>query len=569
MQRREFIQTLGAAAPAAIGTRAAELAAVGPAGAMVRPSEEPRVFLYDDGRHAAPLYQFAPPLKPADLMFTVDQLVGSGVDTLVYFAGLEGGVALYDSRVAQRWGDNVTRWTHPVFYRAARHIHKLIAEGHDPLKLLCDRCHEKGLWFIASNYLTLLGGKRTADGGMGRKSDFVYEHPQFQVGPDDDPRAKGVTSYRFSFLHEAFRMERFKVFHELLLRYETDGIELNLAEFAPYCTFRQIGQLAPVLTEWLRALRDTARKAEESQGRRKRIYVRIPAHPDAWKLLGYDVPTWVREKLVDGLMCLPGLMESPMDQGVDLSGAVHLTEQAACRVIAAFSDLLGRQLERAATQPMIWAAAANAYHGGANGFAIVDYHWTPNGWPWTNDDYKTLRLLGHPDLLATADKIYRARSALRRPELWDDWLPGVPLALPQPLEESKPVAVGLKIADDLKLRGAEGTVQSVHLRVRLTNLEPSLNDVRIELNGQLLPDSIRRLGDLTYRLYRLGAINPYGFVYDFQLPGELYPKIGDNNVKVTLLKHDPNIDTRIELYDVDCAVNYRMHRHFQQPPIDY
>ena len=60
-------------------------------------------------------------------------------------------------------------------------------------------------------------------------------------------------------------------------------------------------------------------------------------------------------------------------------------------MIAGFSDLLGRQLERAATQPMIWAAASNAYARGADGFAIVEYHWTPNGWPWTSEEYETLR----------------------------------------------------------------------------------------------------------------------------------------------------------------------------------
>ena len=65
------------------------------------------------GAHAAPLYQFAPPLTPEGFLATVDQLVGSGFDTLVYFAGLEGGVALYDSQVSQKWGDNVDTWKQP------------------------------------------------------------------------------------------------------------------------------------------------------------------------------------------------------------------------------------------------------------------------------------------------------------------------------------------------------------------------------------------------------------------------------------------------------------------------
>ena len=333
MQRRKFLQTIGGAAPAALAGSTASLGATGGANRLRHGTEEPRVFLFDDGRHAGPLYQFAPPLKPEDHTYTVDQLVGSGVDTLVYFAGLEGGVALYDSRVAQKWGDNVTRWSHPVFYRAARHIHHLIDEGYDPLELLCTRCHEKGIWFIASNWVTLLGGERAVDGGAGRKSDFVYEHPQFQVGPDRDPRAEHVPAARFSFLHEGFRRERLAVFEELLTRYETDGVELNLADFVPYCRFDQVSKLAPQLTAWLGKLRKAARKAEQAQSRRKRIYVRIPASADAWKALGYEVPAWVAEELVDGLVCLPGLMEGSMDQAPDLSHAVELCREAPCRVL--------------------------------------------------------------------------------------------------------------------------------------------------------------------------------------------------------------------------------------------
>ena len=373
---------------------------------------EPRVFMYDDGRHAACLYQFEPPITPSDLTFNVDQLVDSGVDTLVYWSGLEGGVVLYDSKVAPKWGDNVKRWTHPVWYRASRNIQQLIDAGHDPLKILCERCHKKGIWFIASDWVNLSGGDRETYGGQGRKSDFVYDNPQFQVGSEDDPRAKLVQPTRFNFLHSEVRYYRFQIFEELLARYSTDGIELNLAMDIPLCKFSQTAQLAPVLTEWIRKLRAVADQSEEAQGRRKRIYARIPAQPEAWKLLGYDIPTWVNERLVDGLICLPSELEAPIDQHADFSSVLQLTQGTDCRVLIGFSNLLGRQSEQYATQPMIWAAAANAYDQGADGFGLAVHHWSPNGWPWVENEYKTLRLIGHSEMLATADKLYRARSQM-------------------------------------------------------------------------------------------------------------------------------------------------------------
>ena len=531
--------------------------------------DEPRVFMFDDGRHAASLYQFEPPLEPSDFTYNVDQLADSGVDTLIYFAVLEGGVTMYNSRVAQKWGDNVVKWTHTVWYRAGRNIHQLIAEGYDPLKLLCDRCHEKGIWFIPSNPVTLSGGNRATDGGLGRKSDFVYEHPEFQVGEETDPRASDASTTRFSFLHPEVREDRFQVSKELLARYETDGIELNMTDFVPFCRFDEVDELAPIMTQWIRDLRAVGRHAEADQGRRKRIYARIPAHPDAWRALGYDVPLWVSEGLVDGLICQPGLTQGPVDQDPDLSGAVALVSGTQCRVLASFQNVLGRQLKQYATPPMIWAAAANAYAQGADGFGIGDAHWTPNGWPWTHDEYQTLRLLGHPEMLATADKLYRIRSETRGVTKGVGWAPGVTPSLPQTLVEGEPVEVRLRISDELEKWGALGRVESVQLRIRMIGIEPTLNDVQIELNGQPLPDSMLDIEDLNYRLISTGAVGPYGQVYKYQLPPAYYPKLGHNAVHITLVKRDPNIENPFEVYDVDCDIRYRFHRHFGREPIDY
>lgn len=565
MKRRRFFQMLGSTAPIAAVTGAAGAV---PESTPAVQSNEPRVFVSDDGRHASPLYQFAPTLEPDDHTVVLDQLVGSGVDTLIYFAGLEGGVALYDSRVAQKWGDNVQRWKHPVWYRAARHVQQMVADGYDPLKLLCDRSHEKGVWLIAGNWVGLEGGDRAVDEGFGRKSDFVFDNPGFQVGKENDPRAEHLNPARFSFLYNEVREERFGVFEELLSRYETDGVELNLVDFAPFCLFSQVDRLSPILTEWLGRLRVAARRAEESQGRRKRIYVRIPSQPEAWQVLGYDVAAWVADELVDGLICLPAMMEDPMDQAPDLSAVVRLTRNTDCRVLAALNDTLDRQFERYATAPMTWAAAANAYDQGADGFGISNYHHSPNGWPWTAEEYEKFRLLGHPDMLATADKLYRARS-MPRGSSRGYWLPGVMPLLPQKLEKQKPVEVQLRMADDLPRWEALGRVASVRLRVRLTDIEPSLNEVHIELNGRTLPDRMLKLTDLTYRLYELGAINPYGYVYEYELPADWYPQRGNNTVRITLVRSDPKIEFDFQVVDVDCAISYRVHRHFERSPVDY
>ena len=576
MQRREFIQTVGATAPIALAGESADARTVDSTAVPGRLADGPRVFFYDDGRHASPLYQFAPPLSPQDYVFTVDQLVGSGIDTLFYSAGLEGGVVQYDSRVAQKWGDNVDVWTHEIFYRASRNLHQIIADGHDPMQLLCDRCHATGLWFIPTAPVCILGTDRAKWGGFGRTSDFAYR-TELQVGSDSDPQAKNLgrffQSYRLNFLNPEVRQERFRIFEELLTRYESDGVELDLSldnEFGPFCRFPEVDQLAPVLTKWIADLAAVARKAEQTQERRKQILIRIPAQTSTvWQSLGFEVEKWVLQELVDGLVCLS--TNRPMlDQDLNLTAAVELTRGTRCQVLAGFEgEPLGRSREHNATPSMIRAAAANAYNRGADGFGLCGGMWAPDGWPWPDDAYQTLRILGHADMLATTDKIYRALSLSSGRQKSTGLFPPAETVLPGTIAEGESLEVPLRIGDDLSRAEAEGKVKEVRLRVHLANFEAGLNEAKIELNQRALPDSILQKGDLHFRVIKNTIAGPYGYLFNFLLPPELFPKQGDNVVRVTLLKRDPRLNLPVEVYDVDCSIQYRVHRHFERVPLDY
>lgn len=561
LQRQVFLQLVGSIA--SVFLLLIEVGQAGDSKRQIVALTEPHVFVREDFHH---LSGIAPPLTRADVTKTVDVIVGTGVNTLIFSLGSRGGMCLYDTHVGQMHSTNVEKWTHAVNYRDALHVRQLVTEGWDRPQLFCDRCHEEGILFLASAPLNIGSHTTEQSRGRGRTSDFVFNNPQLRVDEDHDPRAKHVSPTRMNFMYPEVREERLQIYGELLSRYETDGVEVQ-SEVLPLCKYDQVDHCAPLLTNWFRELRKIADRAEKKQGRRKRIYVCIPANPKVWSAVGFEVSNWIEEKLVDGLICTSNDPEV-FDQDLDLSAVISLTRGKSCRVLVGCGTSLHRKLESKATSTMIWGAAANAYHQGAVGFGLNDMV-RSQGLKFLGDMHSTLRLLGSPVLLSSANKTYRVRDLPRNPNSFGTGLPDTSPPLPRLLKEGRTQKIPLRVADNLRHWQKLERVKHVKLRVRLSNVEPSLNEFRIELNDQTLPDSILQITDLTYRFVQQGVAYQGNQIYEYLLPSKMYPIRGTNIVSVTLLRRDPSVDLEFHVQDVDCSIEYRHHRHFDRHPIDY
>ncbi len=563
MNRRGFLQATGAVAPVPLVATTARAQENNDVDASINESHEPRVFVREDFHHLSVL---TPPLTRADVTKTVDLLAGTGVNTLIFSLGSRGGMCLYDTRVGQMHSDNVDKWNHAVHYRDALHIRQLVAEGWDRPKLFCDRCHEIGMLFLAGAPLNIGAYTTEVVRGTGRTSDFVFNNPQFRVGQEEDPRAKHVSATRMNFMFPEVRDERLRIYEELLARYETDGVEVQ-SEVLPICKYSEAARCAPLLTDWLRKLRKVAKTAEQAQGRHKRIYVRIPAHPGVWKTVGFDVARWISEQLVDGLICASNESEV-LDQDLDLSEVVALARGSACRVLVDCGTTLQKRVENKATPAMIWAAAANAYHQGAVGFGLNEMVRSQE-LSLLGDMCQTFRLLGSPELLATADKVYHVRDLPKKPQSFVSGLPGTTPPLPRVLEEGRTRKFPLRVADDLHHWHKLGRVKAVKLRVRISNIEPSMNEIRIFLNGRPLAETSLEITDLTYRFINEGVAYQGSQIYEYTLPPDDFPTCGKNYVDITLTRRDPAVDLEFQVADIDCTVEYRAHRNFERHPIEY
>ena len=63
------------------------------------------------------------------------------------------------------------------------------------------------------------------------------------------------------------------------------------------------------------------------------------------------------------------------------------------------------------------------------------------------------------------------------------------------------------------------------------------------------------------------AVGPYGYILEYHLSPNHYPGKGTNQVGVTLVTRDPRISGPVDVVDVDCHIEYRHHRNFEDSPI--
>ena len=105
---------------------------------------DPPVILFEnDGRHPL-IYMYEPPIQVEEYQSAVDELAGTPVDVLVFCLG-DGRTMLHDTQAGELWGHNVEQWPHLIFRRAHQNATGLIAEGHDPLALICQRARQTGM----------------------------------------------------------------------------------------------------------------------------------------------------------------------------------------------------------------------------------------------------------------------------------------------------------------------------------------------------------------------------------------------------------------------------------------
>ena len=241
-----------------------------------------RTIYYNDARHYY-LWVFEPPIHLRDAWRPIDEIAGTSIDTFSY--GVERGDGLfYPSKVGLMFGADKRPFHMAYEWRAWQSMQSLIQRGLDPLQVLIDRAHDKGLDFFASLRMSGYGGM-----------DQAYQ-TRPSASWNQDKRALLASTLRADFAHEEVRDHQFAVLEELATQYEVDGIELD---FAFTCFYFNPDEAAKHISTMTKYVDEISRMVRQRPGGSIPVGVRILPTEEMCLRAGLDVRTWLQQGLVD------------------------------------------------------------------------------------------------------------------------------------------------------------------------------------------------------------------------------------------------------------------------------
>jgi hypothetical protein len=474
-----------------------------------------RTIYFNDARHYY-LFVFEPPMRMEDAWRPIDEVAGTAVDTFVYGVEREDGL-FYPSKVGLRFGSDMQPFQESNYWRVWENMQSLIDRGLDPLTVLIDRAHEKGMEFFASLRMAGYGGIEA----------------RLQIG---------LPNTRGDFAHAEVRDHQFAVLTELATDYSVDGVELDFA-FSPYHFMPDHTEKGvPVMTEYVRKISEMVRGRPGGPGQ---VGARVLPTEEMCLNGGLDVRTWMEQGLVDYVVPLLYLdWTLDPDMPIDwLTKVGNETDVSVYGMLQPCDTDYGESRRfytvEKATPAQMTAAAANFFDRGADGV----YTWYMP-WPLGDAERRTLSELGDPDIISEATKHYRVR---RRDEAAAKVGYDAPIPLEMPAADSgKRYQIPFYISDDIE--AAADRIRQVLLRINLRGLVGA-DRATMLLNGRSLS------GETCLRSYG-GVINPfYGQWLEFHLQ-DVRPLKGSNVLEISLDGRPKGLEASVTVDDVEVIVEY-------------
>lgn len=466
-----------------------------------------RTIYFNDARHYY-LFVFEPPMRLEEAWRPIDEAVGTSVDTFIYGVARGDGL-FYPSEVGLRFGQDVEEFDMAAYWRVWNNMQSLMDRDLDPLNVLIDRAHQRGMDFFASmrmgDHPGLDAQYKLSDGGRG------YVHPE-------------VRDYQFS------------VLEELATRYPVEGVELDFAAAPGGTSFwlkpEDVPQHTSTMTDFVREVAQMVRNRPGGPGQ---VGARVYPTEELNLKTGLDVRTWLREGLIDYVTPLVYAF-FVLDANMPIDWLVQEAHQNETSVYAMMQPYRTGAPPQHATLAMMRAAAASFWELGVDGL----YSWFLS-WPLGDSERSILTELGGPEQVKEGNKHYFLRRHAEQ-TAEHDYEAFLPMEiLPDPDQQHR---IPFVIADDTQ----NDRVSSVRLKLGISNLVTA-DQLEVHLNGaSLWAEPCRRTP--------LRSLDPYsGQWLEFQLD-KIRPQKGHNILEISLKGRPDGFGGRATVEDVEIIIEY-------------
>ena len=491
-------------------------------------SDPSNLAFYQAGRHldhtATAEFAAGDPARPEDLTGWVDELAHSGVDAYAQAVFAQGWTVFYRS-------ENFEHDARPQHRRFAA----MLESGPSPLEVLIEQTHRRGMEFIAKFRMSDTHGS----GKQGAR--FVLDNKQWWI-----PEQPGALDYRF----DQVRDYVFGVANEIVDRFDVDGLLFNYIRFG-HCFPKDVAaQSQPVMTGFLQRVREMLDRRGRDKHKDLTLGVMVPQTLEECHGLGYDIPTWIDEGLID-YVC-------PCDVGFADFNAPYeafgeITRSSECFLYPSLTPMMCRNDQATLLRPENYRAMAENFYGaGADGVSVFNYqyHWARRGGTARYAGPVEGRLLGLSYLRGLKDPRDLSRQVrhYRFHPLWSGtsrtgFTKNDRLVLP------RQACTGGKYR--FRLSGKLAANDRVELYFTAQGLVPE-DEICVDVNGREVVE-LRRVFHPDGRLAINGRELPPFSTGFFDLDGLLLTG-GDNNLGVTLTKSAGTAGEEIVVDEVEVVV---------------
>ena len=278
-------------------------------------------------------------------------------------------------------------------------IYPVLGSTRRATDLIVNACHAQGLEVWGS---LRINDVHDANVELAETNDpLKAQYPEYLVGGESD---RDLPEERIERLHwSAFNFERPEVREHRLSfirrnasAHDFDGYELDFTRFIWNFPQGRELDLAPMLTDFMRRVRQTLNDIAKKRGRPYTLIVHVMDSVEASLLLGQDVEAWLKERLVDvvvvGMGGLPFTL--PMDQWSELGARFGVPIYPSLHPRRSFHHS-GRQNRRTIWQDWLRGQAAWSLQSGADGIYLFNLFTVADRWRYPKDvAYAPLREVG-------------------------------------------------------------------------------------------------------------------------------------------------------------------------------